>query len=305
MSKTPNIDSNLWYHMYVTSGPGQALIGLNPGKDGPSAAVYFNPTKLTAPTNRWQIFQLNSTTYALRCQSGGPDMWLGVKIGDSGEDAPYLARGDVSDNSAFWTIGSWGDDFWYLSNAANGTSRLNKKGTGLVEMSENITAPQSGERWKFDAIDSINDPQYSRVNLLGAVIATSTTSSGTLSSSTSSPTTSFTPLPPTGLSTGAKAGVGAAISIGALIALVVLGLYFWRKRKQGHASVKPKYEPAGTGYNATTSYEPVPPPVPPRAKYEMYSDHDVAKYELQSISTVAEVPGSERPVELAGHAVQR
>lgn len=169
MSKTPTIDSNQWYHMYVTSGPGQALIGLNPGKDGLRAAVYFNPTNLTSPTNRWQIFPLNSTTYALRCQSNGPNAWLGVKIGDKGEAAPYLARGDLSDDSAFWTIGSWGDDFWWFSNAANGTSRLNKKGDGLVEMSENITAPQNGQRWKFDGIGAINDAQYSSVNVSGPI----------------------------------------------------------------------------------------------------------------------------------------
>lgn len=292
--------------MYVTSGPGQALMGLNPGKEGLRAAVYFNPTNLTAETNRWQLFQLNSTTYALRCQSGGPDVWLGVKIGDDGEDAPYLARGDLSDNSAFWTIGSWGDDFWYLSNAANGTKRLNKKGTGLVEMSDNITAPQNGQRWKFNTIAPINDPQYSSVNLLGAVVATSTTSSGTLSSSTSSPTTippsSTSPSASTGLSTGAKAGLGAAVGIGALIALVVLGL-FWRKRKQNQAAEHPKYEPAGTGDNTTaeTAYKPA---LPPR-RYEMYTDHDTTRYEMPSSTVVAEAPGDERIVELAGHAVQR
>jgi len=165
MSKAPTIDSNQWYHMYVTTGPDQALIGNNPNKDGLTAAVSVNTTNLTSPTNRWQIFPINATTYALRCQCNGPEAWLGTKTGVNAETAPYLAQANISDTSAFWSIGSWGDDYWWLSNAANGTSLLSKKGDDFLEMARSIAGPNNGRKWKFDRIAAINDAQYSSVNV--------------------------------------------------------------------------------------------------------------------------------------------
>lgn len=140
-------------------------MGSRLGKGKTGAAVVFNPTNTTKPTQRWQVFQLNSTTWTLRCNESGPNAWLGA-TGTADDSSPYLARGDVAGDDAFWTIAPWGDETWYLYNAANGSdSHLQKNGNGLMAMSPNITAPQGGQRWSFDKIEAINDEQYSTINV--------------------------------------------------------------------------------------------------------------------------------------------
>lgn len=166
----PDLDPNQWYHLYVTSGPGQGLIGNDPADNNPTAGVWFNPTNLTKPNFRWQVFQLNSTTWTLRCNVSGPDIYLAAGYSEAeqleGKTRPYLARGDIADDSVFWTLSPWGDGTFYAWNAANTSSyRMMKKGSGLMAMSSNITAPQAGQRWQFDKIAEINDAQYSTVNV--------------------------------------------------------------------------------------------------------------------------------------------
>lgn len=89
------------------------------------------------------------------------------------------------------------------------------------------------------------------------------------------------------MSTAAKAGIGAAVGGAVLIALVVLGLVFWRKRKQQfpHHAI-----PHEIGYDAQPT------------RHEMYHE-SAAKYEMSSASVV-EVPHNERPSELPGHVPQ-
>lgn len=137
--------------------------------------------------------------------------------------------------------------------------------------------------------------------MLGAVVATSTAAAGSLPSSTAPSTdaTGINPWASTGLSTGKKTGVGAAVGVVAFIALAVLGRCFWRKRRQNKAVMKPTYEAVGNQHTATAGN-----PAPLTTNHEMNTDQDASKYEMPATG-IAEVPVVERPAELPGHAVQR
>lgn len=102
-------------------------------------------------------------------------------------------------------------------------------------------------------------------------------------SSASNPDKPSSDQPRSGLSSGAKAGIGAGIGGAVLIAVIVLGLFLWRKRKQRAQYV----QPGELGHDALTT------------KYEMYHD-TAAKHELPSTVAV-EVPHNEKPAELPGH----
>jgi hypothetical protein len=133
----------------------------------------------------------------------------------------------------FWSISPWGDGTFYLTNAANGTGwHLQDNSNSLLEMSSDIAAPQSGQRFTFNVQgDIVKRPGFKSVLLPAALSSTTSTSS----SGTATPT-GATPSPSSsdkssGLSTGAKAGIGAAVGIVAVIALLILGFFFLRRRK--------------------------------------------------------------------------
>ncbi|KAL6707238.1 hypothetical protein ACN47E_004226 [Coniothyrium glycines] len=298
----PNLDPNQWYHLYVTSGPGQGLIGNNPPNNDATSGVWFNPTNITKPNFRWQVFQLNETTWTLRCNESGPNRYLAAGYfaaeDTDGHTRPYLARGDIADASAYWTLSPWGDGTFYMWNAANTSDyRMMKKGSGTMAMSGNITAPQAGQRWQFDKIAEINDAQYSTVSLIGAMTSTSAISS--LMPTTTSPTTSPTittsiPAASSGLSTGAKAAIGASVGVAVLIVLVVLSLFLNKKRKQKHAYAPPVNVPI---------YEAYVESAPPLAKYEMYHG-GTERYEVPA-QVMVEADVNERPAELPGTELRR
>lgn len=167
---SPDIDSNMWYQLFIGTGT-QSLVGTSPySGSGSRGATFINSTDNTSGTQQWQIFQINSTTWTLRNQEGGPNAWLGTAFSNTedteGKTRPCMERGDVADASVYWTISPWGDGTWYFSNAANGTNyHMKKKDNGLMVMSPNITAPQNGQRWKFKKITAINNDNYSSVNV--------------------------------------------------------------------------------------------------------------------------------------------
>ena len=132
----------------------------------------MNPTNTSSPTQRWQVYQVNSTAWTLRCQESGPNAWLGA-TGTANDTAAYLARGDVAGADVFWTIDPWRDSTWYMWNAANGSEyHLKKNSSNLLEMSSNITAPMPGQRWTFEKIEAIDDPQYSTLSVCSTSSAT-------------------------------------------------------------------------------------------------------------------------------------
>ena len=170
MTSPDNVDSNHWYQVFIGTGT-QSLVGTSPfSGSGPRGDTSVNYTDNSSGNQRWQIFQLNSTTWTLRNQEGGPNAWLGAALSSTddteGTTRPCMERGDFADASVYWTISPWGDGTWYFSNAANGTDyHLKRKDNGVMVMSPNVTAPQNGQRWKFKKIATIDNDNYSKINV--------------------------------------------------------------------------------------------------------------------------------------------
>jgi LPXTG-motif cell wall-anchored protein len=131
---------------------------------------------------------------------------------------------------------------------------------------------------------------------------TATTSSSSGSSSSSS-----------GLSTGAKAGIGAGIGGAVLIALVILGLFLFRRRKQRSTAMHDKavepYKPVATTPDTTMTGTTAQAPPPHQdlqafGRHEMYNGSEAAKYEMPAPPR-AEVQGRESPAELPGTPLGR
>ncbi|KAF1917272.1 hypothetical protein BDU57DRAFT_159420 [Ampelomyces quisqualis] len=268
-------------------------------------AVFMSPNEASATVQRWQIVPVNinqTHAYILRTRESGANGFMGTGYfaneGSEGMTRPSMFRGDVVDNNVYWNFGSWGDGMFYLTNTINGTYHLNKKNNGIMAMSRDIAVPQNGQRFSFDAVAKVDNEKYSSVNLIGisstsamsstvSAIATATSTPALATSSLSSPTASAdaqSNASSSGLSTVAKSGIGAAVGGVVLIALVALGLFFWRKRKQQF----PQHViPQETVYGVHST------------RHEMYHG-SATKYEMSSASVV-EVPLNERPAELPGH----
>jgi hypothetical protein len=120
------------------------------------------------------------------------------------------------------------------------------------------------------------------------------------------PTSSALPTstPSTGLSTAGKIGLGAALGAAALIALVVLGLFYRRKRNQKRAGLPQElaYEPyAGQG-----GAPDLPEQREEHYKHELSIGSNTAKHEMPAQTAVEVHAGSqEKPAELIGDIGRR
>ncbi|KAL5117566.1 hypothetical protein ACEQ8H_004459 [Pleosporales sp. CAS-2024a] len=133
-----SFDTNQWYQMYLGDDKnGQSFIGtsLYTGS-GTKGAVFLKPSNTSDPVQRWQVFPVtvnDTMMYTFRSNDAGPTGFLATHFTPDeeteGKTRPAMFRGDVAiDYNAFWSIGSWGDGTWFLTNAANGTNyRMNKK----------------------------------------------------------------------------------------------------------------------------------------------------------------------------------
>ncbi len=170
-SAVPKFDPNMWYQLWTGNNDAQSYVGtVLYANSGTFGATYFNTTDNNANNQKWQIFQLNSTSWIMRSADGGPNAYQASEFvaaeTTQGQTRPCMARGDVAGAGAFWTFTLWGDGTYYLTNAANGTSyHLNRKDTGTMAMSPNITAPQDGQRWQWKTISAINDAKYSTIGV--------------------------------------------------------------------------------------------------------------------------------------------
>jgi hypothetical protein len=170
---TPTIDTNQWYQLYTNEDKTSSLIGTSLfNRGGTTGAVFFNTTDTSTNVQRWQIFPVTvngSTAYTIRSKDGGPNGFMGTGFNANGDTAtstrPMMLRGDIANNTVFWSFNSWGDGTWFLTNAANNDQHLNRQGNGLLSMSSNITAPQNGQRWGLASIAKIDDEKYSSVNV--------------------------------------------------------------------------------------------------------------------------------------------
>jgi hypothetical protein len=163
------IDSNRWYALYVNQNKSSTLGCIyKPGSR--SGAITLPSSAPSEEKQRWQIYPLNATTYVLRNQHGGPNTFLGAffepKEIAEGQTRPRLARGDIADDTVYWTFGRWGDGTYWMSNGANGTDwHFNIATNNAMTMSRDIAAPQNGQRWGFEAVAVIDDPTFSSVDV--------------------------------------------------------------------------------------------------------------------------------------------
>ena len=166
-----NLNSSFWYHLYIKRDKTRSLAATNlSSRNETMGATLYKSVDKNNATQRWQWFGINSTTYVLRCEVGGPDAFLGTKHEPSektpGQTQAVMVRGDVSDDSVYWTVSPWEDGTFFMTNGENGTDwHLEKMRSGSIAMSSNVTAPQDGQRWSFEAIEAINDDNYSTIQV--------------------------------------------------------------------------------------------------------------------------------------------
>ncbi|KAF2686254.1 hypothetical protein K458DRAFT_209716 [Lentithecium fluviatile CBS 122367] len=243
-------DSKQWYHIYNRNDSTNALVGTSLF-EGRKGATFFQPANLTEPYQKWQFYAVDeSGTYMIRSKDGGPNGFLGAQYSpDDDETVVTMLRIDLADDTVSWTISpaEGKDGAYYLTNRANGTIwRFGSKGTKTIMDNSD---PNPGQQLSFEPIAAIKDEAFDTLNLLSKTVSTPATSAKTFTTPSTSPTpapTSSDPANPSptttpapnssGLSTPAIAAIGASLGGVALIALVVLGLFFWRRRKQSQTS---------------------------------------------------------------------
>lgn len=77
-----------------------------------------------------------------------------------------MRNATLGDDSILWRIPPRGDGAFYMTNAANGTDwHLMVKPGSLMAMSSNITEPQNGQSFSFNATGTINDARFSGVSV--------------------------------------------------------------------------------------------------------------------------------------------
>ena len=166
-----NFDSNSWHRITVADGqyPSYCLEGSQLFQERDFGAVEMGVTDPEWADQYWQIFRYNTTLYVLRTMAASDLGYLGVQFNKNeitpGKTIPVMRNVSVSDDSMFWKIGPWGDGTFWLSNGANGSEwRLAVKVPyPSLAMSSNITAPQNGQRFSFEQLDTIDDVAWSSV----------------------------------------------------------------------------------------------------------------------------------------------
>ncbi|KAL3440872.1 hypothetical protein BJX65DRAFT_17645 [Aspergillus insuetus] len=124
---------------------------------------------------------------------------------------------DVCGNTAFYQL-------WTIS------SDLDFSKNDFVLMAKNITTDTENRTYTSDSF-VIRD-EASTSTTVSSITTTSSSSTTSLSSPTTSLSSTPTPNLHTGLSTGAKAGIGVGAVL-AVIVLLLLGFWLYRKRRRG------------------------------------------------------------------------
>ncbi|KAG0646395.1 hypothetical protein D0Z07_7648 [Hyphodiscus hymeniophilus] len=230
-----NFDTNSWYHLGARKS---SLAGTGLYDHG-KGAVFATGTNASDPQQLWQFFPYNSTYYVLRTKASGQFGYMSAAAGANettpGDTVPTMLNVTLADDSMFWTISPWGDGTFYFTNAANGTAwHLNVKPNGLLSMNSNITAPQTGQRFSYTQAGSIDNAAFSSVSAWSTASSTSTGASPSIT--LLAPSQSTASRSSSGLSTGAKAGIGAGVAVLAVLALAAVGFWLLRRRKQHQRS---------------------------------------------------------------------
>ncbi|CZR52321.1 uncharacterized protein PAC_02198 [Phialocephala subalpina] len=265
-----------WYQISVLAKDNYTMLGQRLGSDG-SGAVWFSPTDETSEEQQWQIYLYNTTYYVFRTAGCGPSGYM-MLINNTGgtHGAPCMKDISFADDSMYWGITPMGDGTFYLTNAAVGDKwhLAIDDGSTNIGLDSNLTYPRPGQSFSFSPLGEINNASFSSI-ATPPVTSTGTTLPSTTSHTTRSPTTSAsmtsppTPAHKSGLPTGASAGIGASIGGVALIAVLVLGFWFMRRRKRRIESppAYPEDEPSKTDTHKTTTQE--LDPTERRMRYEL------------------------------------
>ncbi|CAI6334521.1 unnamed protein product [Periconia digitata] len=290
------LDQNSWYHLYHKNESSNAMVGtILYDKTKDAGAVYSALFNTSDTRQFWQFYPIDSEYYVLRSQQGGAEAVLGTGLNDvedtPGGLRPRMTRINANDDSIYWKLTPSGDGSFYFSNKRNQTSwRLARKQgvDAKMIMDSNIEGKSDLQRWRYEKLDtSINNSKFSS---LPFPIASSTTSSSGSTFSTGTPppdphpkeTTSSTDAS-TGLSTGTKLAIGLSIGLAALIGLIILGLFVWRKRRNTRHP-KTQMPCIANGKDLVMAYE--------------IDQDSTVKHELASQQQFSEMPYNPRPVEM-------
>lgn len=171
---TSNFDENAWYQLSLLQRPNDGLVA---GPYGTNS-TFFATKDSSVAWQWWQLFPLPNTSQTYLVRSGNnsnvflgvyrntnTSSWLGLCLTDQLDcsNLPYLKYG--ADDSCVWTIKSWGNGAYYLTNASNGTKyNLDELPNHTwLYMNNNISIDAPGQQWTFSSISSINDFAFSTV----------------------------------------------------------------------------------------------------------------------------------------------
>jgi hypothetical protein len=165
-----NFDTTKWYQIIQTGSTAQSMDGSYLYNAGESGATFFKITETTDPEVQWQLFPYNSTTYVLRTKASGEFGYMTAAVSEAeitpGGTVPQMTNCSLADTSMFWHISPWGDGSFFFTNAANGSAwHLLVKPNSLMAMSSNISSPQDGQRFSFNALTAINDTRFSTLDV--------------------------------------------------------------------------------------------------------------------------------------------
>ncbi|KAH8802424.1 hypothetical protein F5884DRAFT_860792 [Xylogone sp. PMI_703] len=224
----PTFDQDVYYRIYLRS-PSGYLYRYSNGSVLMGAENY----EPSDSTSLWHVRPKAPYYYISQKPDSGSDWWnMGVyydPTDDSGGKTRLsLQKPDDSNPAQLWFIQAWPDsDHYYLNNAANGSQiNLDVRYDRIRPfMALHPDSSFGNEHWVFFAAAAI--PPSTTSSSISST-ATDPPISSSPGNSTNSPTTSSS----SGLSTGAKAGIGIAAALVGIIAAVILTSLFWRRRQQ-------------------------------------------------------------------------
>lgn len=255
-------EANSWYRLSTAASMGRQLSLAVPSLPGHQGNLTHDVPDNDKPTEQWQLFPVEPSTFMLRSKASGSNAYLTTRYSNESraKAVPQIHDGLKTDNSMLWRVLPWDDGTFYFSNVANGKFyHLEFTEMGVVDMSPNTTQPQPGQAFSFVKAGKINDLAFSSVktplssSLTSELPAISRPSDPTFSETffttsyvpttivtTFTYTTSASPTP-TGSSPAASslshklspsAAMGVGVTIGALgvVFLTALGLFMCQQR---------------------------------------------------------------------------
>ncbi|KAF2194194.1 hypothetical protein K469DRAFT_549203, partial [Zopfia rhizophila CBS 207.26] len=163
-----DFNPNSWYRLTSAAAMKSqiSMVGTFPYLNGRKGLVTFGNSDNSMPTQQWQFFPVDKSTYMLRTKASGPTGYLATENnnGSHGQIIPWIFNNTETDSSMLWRILPWNDGTFYFTNKANGRAcHLDFTSVGRVGMSINITQPQPGQAFSFVKLGDINDSAFSAV----------------------------------------------------------------------------------------------------------------------------------------------